>query len=212
MYSYNVASWTCYDIPGFPSLTRLIYWSYLLCFSGSFTNGLKTAALLVWGDCKVPNFEGSLAVAMGEGCDPAVAIGEDCVPAVLSMAGTAEDTLVWLVCMWESEESFSVLLELWTSMVPSALDFAAFNLSLSFWGIRSNTDSKINTSRFSCFECHAHCLTTFKIVTLSELLYYILPASKLNIYQKQVFPQELAPLKQHPVLCWYETLEQCLPF
>lgn len=152
-----------YDKPGFPSLTRLIYWSYLLCFSGSFTNGLKTAPLPVWGDdCKVPNFEGSLMVATGEGC----------VPAVLSMTETAGDTLVdWLVWMWESEESFSVLLELWTSMVPSALDFAAFNLSLSFWGIRSNTDSKINTSRFSCFECHAHCLTTFKIVTLSELLY-----------------------------------------
>lgn len=145
----------CYDKPGFPSLTRLIYWSYLLCFSGSFTNGLKTAPLPMWGDdCKVPNFEGSLMVAIGEGC----------VPAVLSMTETAGDTLVdWLVWMWESEESFSVLLELWTSMVPSALDFAAFNLSLSFWGIRSNTDSKKNTSRYSCMKCNAYCLTAVKI-------------------------------------------------
>lgn len=178
-----------------------MYWSYLLCFSGSFTNGLKTAPLPVWGDCKVPNLEGSLAVA----------IGESCVPAVQSMTETALDWLVW---MWESEEFFSVLLvlELWTSMVPSALDFAAFNLSLSFWGIRSNTDSEINTSRFSCMKCNAYCFTAFKIVILFELLYNIWPASKLNIYQKQVFLQELAPLKLHPVLYLYETLEQCLPF
>lgn len=182
MYSYNVVLWICYDIFGFFFLIRLIYWLYFFCFLGFFTNGLKTVVLLVWGDCKVFNFEGFLAVVIGEGCDFVVVIEEGCVFVVFFMVGIVEDILVWFVCMWELEEFFLVLLEFWIFMVFFVLDFVVFNFFLFFWGIRLNIDFKINISRFLCFECYVYCFIIFKIVILFELLYYIWFVFKLNIY------------------------------